>query len=85
MMFESPNEMHRPDLYFQNLDISRGMEELADLATREVAMTSREVAMTSRGAAMTPNEMTSSRDQDRSVSSRMDSPQSVLDLDRNQQ
>ena len=56
MIYETTGEMTRPELYFQNLDLSRGMDELAELATRELPLTT-----TSQDVAMTT--MSSSRDQ----------------------
>lgn len=89
MMFETPGDMQRPDLYFQNLDLTRGMDDLAELAARDVPMaTSRDIHMTSRDMPMTSSRdtsMTALEVQDIESTNHIDSPQNVLDLDRIQQ
>ena len=83
MIYETTGEMTRPELYFQNLDLSRGMDELAELATRELPLTT-----TSQDVAMTT--MSSSRDQqsrdqqsrDQQSRDQQSPAGSVLDLDR---
>ena len=88
-MFETPGELQRPDLYFQNLDLTRGMDDLAEMAARDVPMaTSRDVHMTSRDIPMTSSRdtsMTALEVQDIDATNQMNSPQNVLDLDRMQQ
>ena len=90
MMFETPSDLHRPDLYFQNLDLTRGMDDLAELATRDVTMTSsREPHMTSREVTMTaPRDAPMASLESpgvQEVGDQISSPQNVLDLDRVQQ
>nr|ADO22649.1 SIX class homeobox transcription factor SIX27 [Mnemiopsis leidyi] len=89
MMFETPGDMQRPDLYFQNLDLTRGMDDLAELAARDVPMaTSRDIHMTSRDMPMSSSRdtsMTALEVQDIESTNHIDSPQNVLDLDRIQQ
>ena len=92
MMFETSSDLHRPDLYFQNLDLTRGMDDLAELATRDVTMTSsRELHMTSRDVPMTSSRdapmasLESPGDGEGRAGDQISSPQNVLDLDRIQQ